>query len=68
MCLCGAIDCPSCHPESLEPDPPVRLTECDVCGQMRPCVTGPHWSPGIETYACHVCRGDEDCEECEETV
>lgn len=44
------------------------MSQCDVCGQHLPCVTGPHWVAGNETYACHRCRQerDEDCDEYQE--
>ena len=41
-----------------------RARQCDACGQSRPCVTRPRWPCGIETYACHACRGLQYCDDC----
>lgn len=40
--------------------------ECDVCAERRPCVEGPTMVCGIETFACHECRGIVGCAECRE--
>lgn len=42
------------------------MPQCDSCAAIRPCVSGPLWVCGLETYACHVCRGDDECDACAE--
>lgn len=39
---------------------------CDLCDAKYPCVSGPSMVCGIETFACHVCRGEKTCPECRE--
>jgi hypothetical protein len=42
------------------------MPQCDACKEHRPCVTGPAMTSGGETYACCLCAGDDECEECRE--
>lgn len=46
------------------------MPQCDICGAHRPCVVHVGQVVGIETWACHVCRGFTagECEDCEEVT
>ena len=69
--------CPSCqaagydegaHGEILGPDGwPLDWLACDVCRAKRPCVRNVTSGSIGETSACHACRREDQCDECEET-
>ena len=76
-CLCGALDCPDCHPELQ------RLIECDCCGKAFPRWMNWEEKDGytlceecVEKVHCEVCGGwfDSDevdngvCKRCQTTI
>lgn len=42
-----------------------KLLQCDCCAIMMPCVAQ-GWTCGLETWACHICRGWNECDECDD--
>lgn len=57
-CLCGAFDCPHCHPELQQ------LVECDCCGKELPLWMDLVSSDGYTL--CEECAEKIRCEECGE--